>query len=129
MLVAFIGILSTWMSLQLERGRDFAVLRANGMTPGQLGRLTLLETGLMGATAGVAALPLGFLLAWVLVHVINVRSFGWTLQIALEPRYFWQSLLIAVGAALLASVVPAWLLGHAPLSPALPLAQCRVSLP
>jgi putative ABC transport system permease protein len=117
-LVAFIGILSTLMSLQLERAREFAVLRAAGMTPLQLGRLTLLETGLMGLLAGACSMPLGFLLAWVLVHVINVRSFGWTLQIALEPRFFLQSLLIAVGAALLAGVYPALRLGRMNISAA-----------
>jgi putative ABC transport system permease protein len=116
--VAFIGILSTLMSLQLERGREFAVLRAVGMTPHQLGRLTLLETGLMGLLAGVGSMPLGFVLAWVLVHVINVRSFGWTLQIALEPRFFLQSLLIAVGAAVLAGVYPALRLGRMNISAA-----------
>ena len=118
-LVAFVGIFSTLMSLQLERGREFAVLRATGMTPRQLGRLTLLETGLMGGMAGLCAMPLGFVLAWVLVHVINVRSFGWTLRIALEPHYFWQSLLIAVGAALLAAVFPALRLGSTNISTAL----------
>ncbi|WP_371734160.1 ABC transporter permease [Synechococcus sp. CCY 9618] len=116
--VAFIGILSTLMSLQLERGREFAVLRAVGMTPRQLGRLTLLETGLMGLLAGACSMPLGFVLAWVLVHVINVRSFGWTLQIALEPRFFLQSLLIAVGAAVLAGVYPALRLGRMDISAA-----------
>jgi putative ABC transport system permease protein len=118
-LVAFIGILSTLMSLQLERGREFAVLRAGGMTPRQLGRLTLLETGLMGLLAGLCSMPLGYGLAWVLVHVINVRSFGWTLQIALEPRFFLQSLLVAVGAALLAGLYPALRLGRMNISEAL----------
>jgi putative ABC transport system permease protein len=110
--VAFIGILSTLMSLQLERAGEFATLRALGMTPFQLVQLTLLQTGLMGTLAGVLAMPLGLVLAWVLVHVINVRSFGWTLQIAMEPRVFWQSLAIAVGAALLAGVPPALRLGR-----------------
>jgi putative ABC transport system permease protein len=118
-LVAFIGIFSTLMSLQLERGREFAVLRATGMTPRQLGRLTLLETGLMGLLAGACSMPLGFVLAWVLVHVINVRSFGWTLQIALEPRFFLQSLLIAVGAAVLAGLYPAQRLARMNISEAL----------
>ena len=118
-LVAFIGIFSTLMSLQLERGREFAVLRAGGMTPLQLGRLTLLETGLMGLLAGICSMPLGYVLAWVLVHVINVRSFGWTLQIALEPRFFVQSLLVAVGAALLAGLYPALRLGRMNISEAL----------
>mgnify|MGYP001809543122 CR=1 FL=1 len=118
-LVAFIGIFSTLMSLQLERGREFAVLRAGGMTPLQLGRLTLLETGLMGLLAGTCSMPLGYGLAWVLVHVINVRSFGWTLQIALEPRFFVQSLLVAVGAAVLAGLYPALRLGRMNISEAL----------
>ena len=118
-LVAFIGIFSTLMSLQLERGREFAVLRATGMTPRQLGRLTLLETGLMGLLAGACSMPLGYVLAWVLVHVINVRSFGWTLQIALEPRFFIQSLLIAVGAAVLAGLYPAQRLARMNISEAL----------
>lgn len=118
-LVAFIGIFSTLMSLQLERGREFAVLRAGGMTPHQLGRLTLLETGLMGLLAGTCSMPLGYGLAWVLVHVINVRSFGWTLQIALEPRFFVQSLLVAVGAAVLAGLYPALRLGRMNISEAL----------
>jgi len=117
--VAFIGIFSTLMSLQLERGREFAVMRASGMTPRQLGSLTLLETGLMGLLAGTCSMPLGYVLAWVLVHVINVRSFGWSLQIALEPHFFVQSLLVAVGAAVLAGLYPALRLGRMNISEAL----------
>ena len=110
--VAFIGVLSTLMSLQLERTRELGILRATGMTPPQLGRLTLLETGLMGSLAGIFAMPLGYVLAWILIYVINVRSFGWTLKMALEARYFWQAFLVAVIAALLAGLYPAIRLGR-----------------
>jgi putative ABC transport system permease protein len=110
--VAFIGVLSTLMSLQLERTRELGILRATGMTPRQLGILTLLETGLMGTLAGLFAMPLGFVLAWILIYVINVRSFGWTLQMALEGQYFWQALLVAIAAALLAGLYPALRLGR-----------------
>ena len=41
-LVAFIGILSTLMSLQLERSREIGILRSTGMTRRQLWRLSLL---------------------------------------------------------------------------------------
>lgn len=117
--VAFIGVLSTLMSLQLERTRELGILRATGMTPRQLGALTLLETGLMGTMAGVFAMPLGFVLAWILIYVINVRSFGWTLQMALERRYFWQALLVAIVAALLAGLYPAFRLGRMNISTAI----------
>ncbi|WP_448560869.1 ABC transporter permease [Trichothermofontia sp.] len=110
--VAFIGVLSTLMSLQLERTREIGILRATGMTPRQLGCLTLLETGLMGAMAGWLALPLGYGLAWILIDVINVRSFGWTLPMALEAKDFWQAWLVAVVAALLAGIYPAVRLGR-----------------
>jgi len=105
-IVAFIGVLSALLSLQLERARELGTLRATGMTRRQLWGLTLLETGLMGATAGLLALPVGYALAWILVYVINVRSFGWTLRMDLQPAYFIQALLVAVGAALLAGVYP-----------------------
>ncbi|MFN2222323.1 MAG: ABC transporter permease, partial [Candidatus Promineifilaceae bacterium] len=105
--VAFIGVLSALMSLQLEKARELGVLRATGMTVRQLWQLTLLETGLMGVVAGLLAMPAGWMLAWILIYVINRRSFGWTLNMALEPAYFWQALAVAVGASLLAGVFPA----------------------
>ena len=54
--VAFIGILSALMSLQLEKTRELGMLRATGMTVRQLWQLTLLETGLMGIVAGFPCL-------------------------------------------------------------------------
>jgi putative ABC transport system permease protein len=51
-------------------------------------------------------MPLGYVLAWILIYVINVRSFGWTLQMQLQPSYFWQALVVAVVAALLAGIYP-----------------------
>jgi putative ABC transport system permease protein len=117
--VAFIGVLSTLMSLQLERTREVGILRATGMTPRQLGSMTLLETGLMGTLAGLFAMPLGYALAWILIYVINVRSFGWTLQMSLRASYFWQALLVAIVAALLAGIYPALRLGRMNISTAI----------
>ena len=110
-LVAFIGILSALMSLQLERRREIGTLRAVGMTRRQLWKLTLVETGLMGTTAGIIAMPTGFVLAMILIYITNLRSFGWTLQMYLQPVYFLQALIVALVAALLAGVYPAWRVG------------------
>lgn len=110
--VAFIGILSTLMSLQFERMREIGVLRSTGMTRRQLWQLSFLETGLIGATAGLLAMPTGFVLAIILIYIINLRSFGWTLEMQLRPTEFMQAFLVALVAALLAGVYPAWKLGQ-----------------
>ncbi len=118
-IVAFIGVLSALMSLQLERGRELGTLRATGMTRLQMWYLTLLETGLMGTIAGLLAMPVGYILAWILVYVINVRSFGWTLQMQLEPSYFLQAFVVAIVAALLAGIYPSFRLGNIEIATAL----------
>jgi putative ABC transport system permease protein len=112
-IVAFIGILSTLLSLQLERQREIGVLRANGMTRRQLWRLSFYETGLMGITAGLLAIPAGLALAVVLIYIINLRSFGWTLELQLDPRALVQAFVAALAAALLAGIYPAWKMGQA----------------
>ena len=118
-MVAFIGILSALLALQLEHRRQYGVLRACGMTPVQLWRYTLLQTGLMGVTAGALSLPVGMLVALVMVTVVNLRSFGWALRPALQPESLATAFAVALGAALLAGIYPAWRLGR--LAPALAL--------
>jgi putative ABC transport system permease protein len=105
--VAFIGVLSALLALQLERARDHAVLRALGVTPGQMVGLGVLETGAMGLFAGVLALPLGWVLAELLIHVVNLRSFGWSMDSLLPPRVLADAVLLAVAAAVLAGAYPA----------------------
>jgi putative ABC transport system permease protein len=109
--VAFIGILNALLSLQLERQRDLGVLRAVGLTRRQLWGLVMGETSLMGAAAGILAMPTGFFLAVILIYIINRRSFGWTLQLQVNPALFIQALAVAVVAALLAGLYPAYRMG------------------
>jgi putative ABC transport system permease protein len=106
--VAFVGVLSAMLALQLEKQRQMGILKAIGLSARQLWGLTLLETGLIGAVAGVLALPIGYIIAQILLQLINKRSFGWTLQMHLELAPFIQALLIAMTAALLAGLYPAY---------------------
>lgn len=118
-LVAFIGVLSSLLALQLEKAREMGILRALGLSVAEMRRLTLWETGLLGAAAGLLALPTGYILAWILVFVINQRSFGWTLQMQVNLAPFMQAFLLAVGAALLAALYPAWRLSRMQVAEAL----------
>ncbi|MFB0545367.1 MAG: ABC transporter permease, partial [Anaerolineae bacterium] len=105
-IVAFIGVLSVLLSLQLDKQRELGILRAVGLTARQLWGLVMLETGLMGAVAGLLAIPTGFALSLILTYIINQRSFGWTLQMQVKPAPFIQALAVAVIAALLAGIYP-----------------------
>jgi len=111
-IVAFIGILSSLLALQLEKSREMGILRSLGLTIAEMRRLTLWETGLLGLSAGLLSLPTGFILSWILIFIINLRSFGWTLKMQVDPAPFMQALLLAVGAALLAGLYPAWRLSR-----------------
>ena len=119
--IAFVGILSALMALQLERARELGVMRANGLTPRQLWGVVLGQTGLMGLTAGLLALPVGVLVAGVLVFVINRRSFGWTLELTISPGVLLQAVVLALAAALLAGLYPALRMARTP--PALALRE------
>ena len=106
--VALVGILGAMLALQLERGREFATLRALGMTRGQVGCLVTAQTGFMGLLSGFAAIPLGVMMAWVLIKVINRRAFGWQIDMVVAPGILASALFFAVLAAMLAGLYPAW---------------------
>ena len=106
--VALIGILGAMLALQLERAREFALLRALGMTPRQVGGMITAQTGVIGLLSGAAAIPLGLIMAWVLIKVINRRAFGWQIDMTVAPDILVSALVFAVGASLVAGVYPAW---------------------
>ena len=107
-IVAFIGVLSALLSLQLDKQLQIGILRAVGLTAREIWQLVLLETGLMGAAAGLLDMPTGYALSLILVYIINQRSFGWTLQMLVGPVPFLQAFAVAVIAALLAGIYPAY---------------------
>ncbi len=118
-LVAFVGVFSALLALQLERTHELGILRALGLTPGQLWRLVVTETGLLGAVSGVLAIPVGVLIGWVLTNVVNQRAFGWKLSLSLDWQPLIQGVLLALMAGLAGGVYPAWRMART--SPALAL--------
>ncbi len=113
-IVAFIGVLTALLALQLERAREFGMLRAAGLTPRELWALVSAETGLMGLAAGLLAIPVGLLQAAMMIYVINRRSFGWSMPMQPEPRALVEAVAVALAAALLAGVYPAWRMSRTP---------------
>ncbi|MFP4129373.1 MAG: ABC transporter permease [Halorhodospira sp.] len=107
-IVAAAGVLGALLALALERTGEVAVLRALGLTPWQVWGLELSRTGLLGAIAGVLAVPPGLLLAAALTGVINERAFGWSLQMSVDPALLAEAVALATVAALVAGLYPAY---------------------
>jgi len=109
-------VLSALMAIQMERSTEFGTLRAIGFTPRQVWLMFTSQTGLMGLVAGLLALPLGLIQGAVLIYIVNRRSFGWSMDMEVYPLVLAQAVAIAVAAALLASIYPAFKMSR--LSPA-----------
>ena len=110
--VAFVGVLSALMAMQMERSTEFGTLRAIGFTPEQVWLMFTTQTGMMGIAAGLLAVPLGLIQGAVLIFVVNRRSFGWSMDMEIYPMMLAQAVVIAAAAALLASVYPAFRMSH-----------------
>jgi putative ABC transport system permease protein len=106
--VAAVGLISSLLAWELERSHEIAIVRSLGLTPAGAGLLIEAQTGFMGLVALIAAIPAGLLTAVVLTDVINRRAFGWRIDLHLTVAQFTNALLLALTAALVAGVYPAW---------------------
>jgi len=106
--VGVVGVAGALMALQLERTRELAVLRALGASPGLVGRMVILQTVAMGLISGIAAIPVGLVMAAVLTFIINRRAFGWVIDFSIHPMIFFHTVVVALVAALIAGIYPAW---------------------
>lgn len=106
--VAAVGLLSALLAYELERTRELALLRALGVTPAAVAGLVEIQTLFLGLVAGAVAVPAGLLAAVVLIEVINVRAFGWHIDFHWDVAGVARTVLIAIAAACVAGLYPAW---------------------
>lgn len=114
-IVAAIAVVMVLTALVHERRQELAVLRAVGGSRKQVFTVVLGEASLLGVAGSIGGLAVGLGVGYVLVAVVNVQSFGWSMPFA--PS--WWGLFVTAGAVLpaclLAGAVPAFAaLRHAP---------------
>lgn len=86
--IGLFGLSSSFGALVLARRREFGVLRHIGMTRRQIGAM-LAAQGLLVSALGLAVgLSLGWVISLVLIHVVNLQSFHWGMELHLP----WQLL-------------------------------------
>jgi putative ABC transport system permease protein len=105
--VAVIAVLTVLFALVDERRRDLAVLRAVGASRGQVTALVVTEAGLLGLAGVVLGLVAGALVGVVLVRVVNLQSFGWTLRFLVPTATLGATAVALVLACLAAGLAPA----------------------
>jgi len=106
--VAFFGIAGALLTLFIERSREFGIYRALGFSTGQVAKMTLMEGLGMGLVSFLFSMAVGTMLAVLLIKVINIRSFNWTIFYypALQP--YLLTGVTAILASLGAAAYPIW---------------------
>jgi putative ABC transport system permease protein len=105
--VAMLGVAGTLLTLVLERRRDLSLLRLTGADRRQVRRMVIIEAALIGAVSQGIGLAVGLALSLVLIYVINVQSFGWTIQFHLPVAFLIQASIAVVVATAIAGIYPA----------------------
>ena len=105
--VAMLGVAGTLLTLVLERRRELSLLRLTGADRRQVARMVIIEAALIGGVSQGIGLAVGFALSAVLIYVINVQSFGWTIQFHLPAAFLIQASIAVVIATSIAGIYPA----------------------
>jgi putative ABC transport system permease protein len=104
--VAGIALLTSLLTLSNSRLPQLAPLWAIGITRRRLAAIELLKTMSVALITTLLALPLGLLVAWCLIAVVNVKAFGWRLPFHVFPLQLVELLGVAMAAALIAALLP-----------------------
>jgi putative ABC transport system permease protein len=105
-LIALFGISNTLTLSVIERTRESALMRALGLTRGQLRRMLLIEAVLMALLAIVVGVALGAAFGWAIVRGF-INSSGGEGMLSIPYAQIALYALIGVCAAVAAAVLPA----------------------
>ncbi|MBI1348838.1 FtsX-like permease family protein [bacterium] len=101
--IALLSILNTMLMSVTERLTEFGVLRANGWTAGDVMRLILAESAILGLNGGILGCGLGVIGTWVL----NAQ-FPTKLNLYASPMVLVISLIFSAVLGTLGGLYPAW---------------------
>jgi putative ABC transport system permease protein len=104
--VAGVALLTSLLTLANSRLPQLAPLWAIGITRRRLAVIELLKTMSVALITTIFALPLGLLVAWCLLAVVNVKAFGWRLPFHVFPAQLLWLAGVAMAAAFAAAALP-----------------------
>jgi putative ABC transport system permease protein len=107
-IVAFFGIAGALMAIFIERQREFGIYRALGFSTSQVVAITFLEALGMGVASFALSIFTGSILTVILLKVINLHSFNWTVFYHFQWQPYMVALSTSVVASMLAALYPVW---------------------
>jgi putative ABC transport system permease protein len=106
-IVAGLGVISTLITLILERREELAMLSFLGASRAQIRRMIIIEALLIGGVSEIIGAIIGTLMSLILIYVINVQSFGWTIQFHFPTVFLLQSAALILVVTAIAGLYPA----------------------
>jgi putative ABC transport system permease protein len=106
LLVSGVALFASLLTLSDLRLAQLAPVWAAGVTRRRLAELEVLKILVLAAVTAVLAVPLGLVLAWCLVAIVNVEAFGWRLPLHIFPGQWVLIFALALLTAFVAALVP-----------------------
>jgi putative ABC transport system permease protein len=107
LMVALLGLLNTLLISVMERMRELGMLRAVGMSRGQLRRMILIEALAQGAFGALSAVLLGSAIAYLWITHSLAHVLGWLIAFHFPWLSAIGTVLIGTAVALAAGFFPA----------------------
>jgi putative ABC transport system permease protein len=105
--VAVLGVFSTLLALVLERRREIGLLRVLGAPAARVARAVRFEAAALSALGTGLGVLSGAAMGWILIHVVNRQSFGWTIRTEIPWLFLAAALALVFLATLAAAGRPA----------------------
>ena len=105
--IAAVAILTSLLTLAAMRLPQLAPVWAMGIPRRTLGLIEFFRALALACLTFILAIPVGLVLAWVLLSVINVEAFGWQIPMTIFPSDWIWLLGLSLVAAGLAGLWPA----------------------
>ncbi len=106
--IAGFGIIVTLLASVLERTREIGILRSIGMERGQVARVVILESVLVGITGGMVGAATGLAIGWLSVEGFFRLDLGASIGYHIQYSSVWTALLLSAGLSAIAGLYPAW---------------------
>jgi len=105
--IACLGIIITLLASVLERTREIGILRSIGAFKGQVARIVVVESVLLGITGGILGVIVGTILGWMSVEGFISGEAGMSIQYLVDYAAMGKAIMLAAGFSALAGLYPA----------------------